>query len=57
MPDHAAINRVLEKENRKMQATLWLARQDLSLLIAKHAIGKDRTAKRMTKYLHAQKQN
>lgn len=44
--------RRLEKENRQMRATLWLAKQDLSLLVAKHAIGRDKTAIRMTKYLH-----
>jgi hypothetical protein len=32
---------------------IWLATQDLSLLVAKTKCGKDRTAQRMTKYLNA----
>lgn len=53
MPDYQRMHKVLEAENKEMRAILWQASQDLTLLVAKHAIGKDRTAVRMTKYLHA----
>lgn len=42
-----ARKRIAELEKVVDQAAL-----DLTLVVAKHAIGKDRTVQRMTKYLH-----
>lgn len=42
-------------EIARLRRLLFQTAQDLSLLVAKHKIGKDRTTVRMTKYLHAEK--
>lgn len=39
----------------RQRKLIRLVRDDLSLIVAKHAIGKDRTVRRMGKYLHAEK--
>lgn len=39
----------------RLRKLLKLASDDLSLIVAKHAIGKDRTVARMAKYLNAEK--
>ena len=42
-------------EIERLNRVVVLVGQDLSLIVAKHAIGKDRTARRMTKYLNAER--
>lgn len=42
-------------EISRLRGIITLASQAPSLIVAKHAIGKDRTAVRMTKYLNAER--
>lgn len=45
---------VMVDEIVRLRAVLKLARDDLTLIVAKNAIGKDRTVRRMAKYLNAE---